>query len=118
MTSVASQITERRNERERVDIDGGCVWEENERRCVVIIPPSIFALALSLRRYRDFSRSLLRWLIPTAGDPLFSLCSHNAVVGGSTPVGLSNEVLRRWGTHPPIERSSPSLGAEPPSAGV
>jgi hypothetical protein len=49
-------------------MDGGCVWEENERRAVVIIPPSIFTLALSLRRYRDFSRSLLRRLIPTAGD--------------------------------------------------
>ena len=32
LTSVTSQRTERRNERARVNIDGGCVWEENERR--------------------------------------------------------------------------------------
>jgi|LauGreDrversion4_2_1035121.scaffolds.fasta_scaffold40267_2 hypothetical protein len=29
-------------------MDGGCVWEENERRAVVIIPPSIFTRYASL----------------------------------------------------------------------
>ena len=50
----------RRKNRPWVRIHGGCV---------VIIPPSIFTLALSLRRSRDFSQSLLRRLSLTAARP-------------------------------------------------
>jgi hypothetical protein len=85
---------------------GGCVWEDIERRGVVIIPPSIFTLALSLRRYRDFSRSLLRRLIPTAGDlgifhyalVMLSLCCG---WGASPPVGLLSVASGVGGRTPP-----------------
>ena len=111
-----------------MNIDGGCVWKENERRGVVIIPPSIFtlrsfapslprllsliryvatatSLTHSLRRYRDFSRSLLRRLILTAGDLGFFIMLW---LGAKPPVGLSNVVPVAGGGTPP------SLGAKPP----
>jgi hypothetical protein len=69
--------------------------------------------ALSLRRYRDFSRSLLRRLILTAGDLGFfimlSLCSRYAVVGGEAPRWSIERSSRRRGAEPPRRR-----GAEPP----
>jgi hypothetical protein len=93
--------------------------------------------ALSLRRYRDFSRSLLRRLIPTAGDlgvfhyalVMLSLCSRYAlvmlwlcsryvVVGGGTPRWSIERSSRRWGAEPPVGLLSVASGVggrTPPS---
>ena len=57
-------------------MDGGLVWEWAMWCGVVLCKPNIirrqYSLSThSLRRYRDFSHSLLRRLIPTAGDLVF-----------------------------------------------
>ena len=64
--------------------------------------------ALSLRRYRDFSHSLLRRLIPTAGDLVFFI--HSKCVTDY------RAVVVLWGGAPDsvIERSSAPLGGATP----
>ena len=85
--------------------------------CMANIIRRLYSLStLSLRRYRDFSRSLLRRLIPTAARPrvfcvMRPLCSGYALVisrgqccGAEPHTGLSNVVPVAGGGTPPLDQ--------------
>jgi hypothetical protein len=67
-----------------VNIDGGCVWEENERRCVVIIPPSIITRYASLVN-SDGWRPRCFYGVFTGAEPPIGLLERSCAVGGRYP---------------------------------
>ena len=118
-----------------MNIDGGIITTARLSFSSQTHPPSIFTLALSLRRSRDFSQSLLRRSSPTARDLgvfcyafiMRSLCVHYAVVMLSLCCGYAvimlwlccgYAVIMLWlgggAPHWFIERSSRRWGAHPP----